>query len=129
MRWSPTGARACGATLCTTATTSAPQNRFEVYPPAEAGAKVAVSYSRIPVDLGLSDSLIALEGLLLDALADYTIARALLDDAESPVNQQRAMLHMQAFASVTGANLRMLITNSPNSANLGGRFPNATRRQ
>lgn len=96
---------------------------FEVYPPATAGQKVRHRFSAIPVDLISSDSMSGPESLVYEALVSFAVGRALMDDPESPENMQVAMVHMQLFASVTGANLRSLLSLSPNVANIGGRTP------
>lgn len=98
---------------------------FEVYPPAAAGQKVRHRFSAIPTDLASGDAMSGPESLVYDALVSFAVGRALMDDPESPENMQTAMVHMQAFASITGANLRSLIAMSPNVANLGGRVPRA----
>jgi hypothetical protein len=96
---------------------------FDVYPPAVAGAKVYMSYSPSPTDLVLGGALNATEDLLRDALADYTVGRALLDDAQSPTNERRAVVHLRAFAGATGANFNSVLASSPNVANDGGKMP------
>ena len=98
---------------------------FEVYPPAAAGQKVRYRFSAIPVDLATGGQLSGPESLVYEALVSFAVGRSLMDDSESPENMQVAMVHMQAFASITGANLRSLIAMSPNVALLGGRFPKA----
>ena len=102
---------------------------FLVYPPAKAGDKVRLKYSANPADLALGDSLSSPESLQFEALADYTVARALLEDAESPANQQRAVMHLQLFSAATGADLSSLLKNSPNAANVGGRNPKVVTGQ
>lgn len=104
-------------------------NEFLVFPPAKTGDKVRLKYSANPVDLALGDSFNAQEALQLEALADYTVARALLEDAESPANQQRAVMHLQLFSAATGADVASLLKNSPNAANVGGRPPKVVTGQ
>lgn len=99
------------------------RKEFQVYPPAKAGAKVLLRFSQGPADLALLGDLSDAESRIQDALADYTVARALLQDAESPSNQSRAVMHLQLFAAATGASLVALLKNSPNTANVGGRLP------
>lgn len=102
---------------------------FEVYPPAEDGAKVRISYVQRPADLALTADLSAAEAQLQDTLADYAIFRLLSEDAESPANAQRAVQHAQLFAAATGASLAQLLKNSPNTANVGGRLPKSATGQ
>lgn len=93
---------------------------YLVYPPAAQGTKIDVAFAKAPADLQLNGTLNMAETVLADSLADYVVARLLLDDAASPVNQQRALTHLQLFSSVTGANIKALLRNSPNAANVGG---------
>lgn len=104
-------------------------NEFLVYPRAVAGAKVRLKYSANPAPIGLNATLSAQESLQVDALADYAVARMLLQDASSPVNQQRAVMHLQLFSAATGADFQSLLRSSPNSANVGGRLPKAATGQ
>lgn len=96
---------------------------FEVYPPADVGFKVRLSFVRMPTDLALNDDLSPQETQLQDSLADYALFRLLSEDAESPVSMNRATYHAQLFASATGASLTQLLKTSPNTANVGGRLP------
>ncbi len=95
----------------------------EVFPPAVASAQVRLSYSRVPSDLALGGTLNQAEDMALDALVDYTTGRVLLEDATSPENRSRAVLHLQAFASAVGADVSATLALSPNSANNGGKPP------
>lgn len=97
--------------------------KVDVYPPAVAGNKVYASFSRIPADLADGANLSAHENLMFDPLVDYAVGRVLLEDGESPVNQQRAIVHFQAFAARTGSNLGQVLANSPNTFNQGGTPP------
>lgn len=104
-------------------------NEFLVYPPAKAGDRVRLKYSANPADLTPTGSLSTQEALLLDALADYAIARKLLEDAASPANQQRGAMHLQLFSAATGADFPSLLKSSPNTANVGGRLPKVATGQ
>lgn len=93
---------------------------YMVYPPAADGVSIDISFAKAPAALPLNGTLNMAETVLADSLADYVVARLLLDDAASPVNQQRALTHLQLFSSVTGASIKALLRNSPNTANVGG---------
>lgn len=99
---------------------------LDVYPPAANGDTNKIIYSRRPDDIDLSTDLLPREALHLDALADYVIGRALLEDAESPANERRGMQHLSLCGSAWNSDLSALLSFSPNTANVGGRLPKST---
>lgn len=107
-----------------------PKN-FYVYPPSAAGHKLEIVYSRSPVDITdqqlSSTSMLENEDIYSGVLLDYILYRAFSKDAEYAGNQQRALLHYQAFTTTLGIGNRRRISTSPNVANMDGTPPkNAT---
>jgi hypothetical protein len=102
---------------------------FYVYPPAAAGHKLDVSYSKAPVDIVSGDlnssTALSAEEIYTGTLVDYILYRALSKDAEYAANAQRASLHYTAFATSLGISNRKRIASSPNVANMDGTPPKA----
>lgn len=102
---------------------------FYVYPPAIAGNKLTIVYTKAPVDItsGDLDSALVLskEDIFASALVDYIVYRCLSKDAEFAANAQRAVMHYQAFANVVGLGNKKRFTYSPNINNMGGAVPRA----
>lgn len=102
---------------------------FYVYPPAVAGNKLTIVYSKAPVDIVSGDlnstSVLAKEDIFASALIDYIVYRCLSKDAEFAGNAQRAVMHYQAFANVVGIGNKKRFTYSPNVNNVGGAVPRA----
>lgn len=104
---------------------------YYVYPPASAGHKLEIVYSRSPVDITTlqlsSTSVLENEDIYAGVLLDYILYRAFSKDAEYAGNLQRSGMHYQMFANSLGIGNRKRISTSPNVANLDGTPPkNAT---
>lgn len=104
---------------------------FYVYPPAVAGHKLEIAYSKAPVDITdgqlASTSALENEEIYAGALLDYVLYRAFSKDAEYAANLQRASMHYNAFATALGIGNRKRIAGSPNVSNAAGTPPkNAT---
>jgi hypothetical protein len=95
----------------------------DVYPPAVAGQANRIVFVQIPSDMAIGHSFTAREELLYDSIVDYMVGRTLLEDAESPANERRGMFHLTLFADAIGVSVKSILTNSPNTANVGGRLP------
>jgi len=97
---------------------------FYVYPPAAAGHKLEIVYSRSPVDIATSDlsstSILASEDIYSGVLLDYILYRAFSKDSEYAGNMQRASLHYQMFTTSLGIGNRKRYATSPNTANNDG---------
>lgn len=100
---------------------------FYVYPPAVAGHKLEVVYSRSPVDIleaSLSSTtVLENEDIYSGVLLDYILYRAFSKDSEYAGNMQRAAVHYQMFANSLGIGNRKRIATSPNVANMDGTPP------
>jgi hypothetical protein len=102
---------------------------FYVYPPATAGHKLTIVYSKAPTEITSGDlnstSVLAREDIFVGALTDYLAYRCFSKDAEFAGNSQRAVMHYQAFANIIGIGNKKRFTNSPNLNNIGGAVPRA----
>lgn len=102
---------------------------FYVYPPATAGHKLTIVYSKAPTEITSLDldstSVLAREDIFVGALTDYLAYRCFSKDAEFAGNSQRAVMHYQAFANIIGIGNKKRFTNSPNLNNIGGAVPRA----
>jgi hypothetical protein len=100
---------------------------FYVYPPAVAGHKLEIVYSKSPTDIASGDlnstSILANEDIYSGVLLDYILYRAFSKDSEYAGNMQRAAVHYQMFANSLGIGNRRRISTSPNVANLDGTPP------
>lgn len=100
---------------------------FYVYPPAAAGHKMTIVYSKAPVELISADlvstSVLEREDIFISALVDYIVYRCLSKDSEFAGNAQRAVMHYQAFANLVGIGNKKRLTSSPNLNNVGGAVP------
>lgn len=75
---------------------------FLVYPPAPADQVLDVLYTRVPAEYALTDNT-GLPNTLVDAIADYIVARAESRD-DDHVRSERAQMFMASFvAKVKGA--------------------------
>ena len=94
--------------------------RFYVYPPATADAKLEITYSTIlqshEVDQATTESVesIRVNDTYAPALVDYILARAYSKDAESQANLQRAQMHSGSFINMLGAEAQAGAAFSPN---------------
>lgn len=97
---------------------------FYVYPPATAGNKLDIVYSKSPVDVTTNDlgstSILATEDIYAGVLLDYILYRAFSKDSEYAGNMQRAGIHYQMFANSLGIGNRKRYATSPNVADVGG---------
>ena len=96
---------------------------FYVYPQAQAGQKLEVSYSLEPADLLIANvgtDQLSQEGALANLLADYVIHRCYLKDAEYAGNAALSQQHYQLFAAGLGVSAKRAYTTSPNTGNQGG---------
>lgn len=101
---------------------------FFVYPPAAAGAKLEVVYSRSPQEILVADvasTELVDEEDYAGAIASYVCYRAFLKDAEYAGNAQRAQSHYVQFSNALGLGVRASFVSSPNTANVGGQPPRA----
>jgi hypothetical protein len=100
---------------------------FYVYPPATAGHKLEIVYSKSPVDITdqqlSSTTVLESEDIYAGVLLDYVLYRAFSKDAEYAGNVQRAAMHYQMFANSLGIGNRKRIATSPNVANMDGTPP------
>jgi len=100
---------------------------FYVYPPAAAGHKLEVVYSKSPTDITdqqlSSTSVLESEDIYSGVLLDYILYRAFSKDSEYAGNMQRAAMHYQMFANSLGIGNRKRISVSPNVANMDGTPP------
>lgn len=85
--------------------------QFWVYPPAESGAQLEVTYSCLPTPHALTaeqlanpatTEVIRISDAYVNALLDYLLYRAFTKDAESQIAAQRAVAHYQAMATSLG---------------------------
>lgn len=104
---------------------------FYVYPPATAGHKLEIVYSRSPVDVVTSDlastTILQSEDIYSGVLLDYILYRAFSKDSEYAGNLQRAGVHYQMFANSLGIGNRRRIATSPNVANMDGVPPKSAQ--
>ena len=104
---------------------------FYVYPPAAAGHKLEIVYSKSPVDITdqqlSSTSVLENEDIYAGVLLDYVLYRAFSKDAEYAGNIQRATVHYQMFANSLGIGNRKRIATSPNVANMDGTPPKSAQ--
>lgn len=85
--------------------------QFWVYPPAESGAQLELTYSALPTPHTLTaeqlvnsatTEVIRISDTYANALLDYMLYRAFTKDAESQVAMQRAVAHYQAMTTGLG---------------------------
>lgn len=104
---------------------------FYVYPPAVAGHKLEIVYSKSPVDITSGDlsstSILSNEDIYSGVLLDYILYRAFSKDSEYAGNMQRAGVHYQMFANSLGIGNRRRYATSPNVANMDGVPSKATQ--
>ena len=104
---------------------------FYVYPPAAAGHKLEIVYSKSPVDVTqleiASTTILQSEDIYSGVLLDYILYRAFSKDSEYAGNLQRAGVHYQMFASSLGIGNRRRIASSPNVANMDGTPPKSAQ--
>lgn len=104
---------------------------FYVYPPAVAGHKLEIVYSKSPVEITeqqlSSTTVLENEDIYAGVLLDYILYRAFSKDAEYAGNIQRATIHYQMFANSLGIGNRKRIASSPNFANMDGTPPKSAQ--
>lgn len=102
---------------------------FYVYPPATAGHKLEIVYSKSPVDITsdelASTSVLAGEDIYSGVILDYILYRAFSKDSDYAGNLQRAGMHYGMFTNALGIGNRKRFATSPNLANLDGTPPKA----
>ena len=96
--------------------------RFYVYPPASAAARLEIIYSRVPEAHEQSEARpdsteqLRLPGIYAPILLDMVLARAFSKDAEHAANLQRATLHSQSALAALGLKIQGATTSSPNGS-------------
>lgn len=99
---------------------------FYVYPPATAGHKLEIVYSKAPTDIligNVATAQLSEEDVYTGAIVDYVCYRAFSKDSEYAGNMDRAMAHFSRFMSVLGMGTRTTMAVTPNTANVGGMPP------
>lgn len=92
--------------------------QFEVYPPAQNGITIRISYAKPPVKItgGTVGSALVEEGADAVALVDYLCYRAFLKEGDAtPVMVDRAMAHYQMFVQKLTGVIPAKILVSPNA--------------
>lgn len=99
---------------------------FEVFPPAAgSGASLDAVFAKHPADIGEPGSgqtyanvtgNISVRDIFANALRDGILWRAYSKESDVAPNQQRALLHQQAFATGLGVEIKATVAASPRSA-------------
>lgn len=101
---------------------------FYVYPPATAGAKLEIIFSKNPTDVTTTGSTISVADIYLDPLLNYVLHRAYSKDAEFAQNFQLSASYLQIFQSMLGLKTMKDVAYSPD-LNSKGANPNAAALQ
>jgi hypothetical protein len=75
---------------------------FYVYPPAAAGARLEIMYSKNPTDATTASSVLAVADIYADPLLNYVLYRAYSKDAEFAQNFQLSGTYLQVFQAMLG---------------------------
>ena len=89
--------------------------KFYVYPPALAGAKVESVLAVIPPKITDETATLELGAEYIGPIVSYVVYRSLLKDSEY-ANGQVAIAHFQAFSEALGVNTQVSIDASPTRA-------------
>lgn len=89
--------------------------KFYVYPPALAGAKVESVLAMIPPKITDETATLELGAEYIGPIVSYVVYRSLLKDSEY-ANGQVAVAHFQAFSEALGVNTQVSIDASPTRA-------------
>ena len=89
--------------------------KFYVYPPALAGAKVESVLAMIPPKITDETATLELGAEYIGPIVSYVVYRSLLKDSEY-ANGQVAIAHFQAFSEALGVNTQVSIDASPTRA-------------
>ena len=104
-----------------------PKN-FYVYPPAAAGAKLEIIYSKNPTDVAAAGSTLALEDIYAEPLLNYVLFRAYSKDAEYGANAGLSDKYFGIFQALLGIKSRKDSAYSPD-LNDRGAAPNPAALQ
>lgn len=104
-----------------------PKN-FYVYPPAAAGAKLEIVYSKNPTDATTTGSTLALADIYGEPLLNYVLHRAYSKDAEYQANAVLADKYLSIFQALLGIKSRKDSAYSPD-LNDRGATPNVAALQ
>lgn len=86
---------------------------FYIYPPTVLPSKLEVMISVTPTDVTTPSDTISLDPIYANVLIDYMLYRAYSKDADFAANENRMMLHYQAFASSLGLKMQMGMAFAP----------------
>ena len=101
---------------------------FYVYPPAQAGVKLEVMYSKSPTEVTNPNDVLPISDLYLDTIVNYVMYRAYSKDAEFSSNAQLASGYLQVVYSMLGIKTQKDVAFSPDM-NSKGAMPNAAAIQ
>ena len=103
---------------------------YYVWPPAQAGNKIEVIYSRVPVEIAAADLSsvdLSLGDEYADALLNYVLFRSYAKDAEATHNADLAAMYLQACNASLGVKTSADVAASPDLNSPGGKpAPGAT---
>lgn len=97
---------------------------FYVWPPAQAGSKIEVIYSRVPVEIAVGELAsvdLSLDNLYADALLNYVLFRSYAKEAEATHSADLAALYLQACNTALGIKTSADVAASPDLNSPGGK--------